>query len=240
MLKRIILLTAQLAFLGGCTLAPSISLTGFAGSISPELSSLFSKGTGTWNFAPQITLPRFAGGRNRANLEWAELAKHVEVARYNRTIQAAFPEVSDALIARSLLTDQVAAPAARVVAEERRSHLAEVRYQQGGDSYLTVIAAQQDLFSAQQLLIDTPLFRTSNMITLYRALRGGWSTGTNPAAPETRPAVPGRMASRAQTNQTAARSRYPASITRLRQPPHPGDIAPDAGLRETSAQLPTS
>ena len=66
---------------------------------------------------------------------------------------------------------------------ERRSHLADVRYQQGRDSYLTVLAAQQDLFSAQQLLINTRLFRTSNLITLYRALGGGWSAETTTDVP---------------------------------------------------------
>ncbi len=169
-------LRAANAYIGAARAAffPAISLTGAAGSISPELSGLFGDGTGTWNFTPQISIPLFAGGRNRANLEWAQLAKQAEVARYERTIQAAFREVSDALIARATLGEQVAALAARVSAEQRRFDLAETRYRQGLDSYLTVLNAQQDLYSAQQALINARLFETSNLVTLYRALGGGW------------------------------------------------------------------
>ncbi|HYG68385.1 MAG TPA: efflux transporter outer membrane subunit [Anaeromyxobacteraceae bacterium] len=154
---------------------PSISLTAFGGTASDELSGLFGAGTGTWSFTPQITLPIFAGGALRASLDAAEVRKSIEVARYERAIQNAFREVADALSARTALEAQLEAQAALVVAEERRYQLSELRYQKGVDSYLGVLTAQRDLFSAQQQLIQTRLARLANLLELYRALGGGWN-----------------------------------------------------------------
>jgi multidrug efflux system outer membrane protein len=61
---------------------PRIELTASDGTASSRLSNLFTKGTGTWSFAPSISLPIFAGGRNRANLQLAHAEKNIAVARY--------------------------------------------------------------------------------------------------------------------------------------------------------------
>lgn len=151
---------------------PSISLTGFAGLASTALSKLF---TGVaWSFSPQIRMPLFDGGRTRAGLEIAEVRKRIEVARYERSIQVAFREVADALIARAALEEQLEAQTARAAAEQRRFELSETRYRNGIESYLAVISAQQDLFAAQQQLIDLRLARLTNAVSLYKALGGGW------------------------------------------------------------------
>jgi multidrug efflux system outer membrane protein len=153
---------------------PSISLTASAGTASTELSGLFGAGSGTWSFAPRITLPIFTAGALRASLDVAEVRKSIEVARYERAIQGAFREVADALVARGALDDQLAAQAARVAAEERRYALSELRYKGGVDSYLGVLTAQRDLFAAQRELIETRLSRLANLVDLYKALGGGW------------------------------------------------------------------
>lgn len=153
---------------------PSISLTGFGGTSSAQLSGLFGSGSDTWSFAPRIDLPIFRGGALRANLDVAEVRKSIEVARYERAIQVAFREVADALVARSALDEQLEAQSARVAAEERRYELSERRFRGGVDSYLTVLTAQRDLFTAQQLLIRSRLARLTNLVDLYRALGGGW------------------------------------------------------------------
>src|SRR5690606_7045609 len=75
---------------------PRISLTGLVGSASAELSNLFESGQRAWSFAPQLTLPIFAGGRNSANLDLAHVRKDIAVADYERTVQVAFREVADA------------------------------------------------------------------------------------------------------------------------------------------------
>jgi multidrug efflux system outer membrane protein len=153
---------------------PSITLTAFGGTSSAELSGLFAGGSQAWSFTPRLTLPIFAGGALRAGLDVAEVRKSIEVAQYERAIQGAFREVSDALVARAAVEEQLEAERARVAAEERRYQLSDVRYRKGVDSYLTVLTAQRDLFAAQQQLIQTRLARLSNLVDLYRALGGGW------------------------------------------------------------------
>lgn len=153
---------------------PSIKLTAFGGTSSSQLDNLFSSGQNTWSFTPQITLPLFTAGRNRATLKVAEIEKQIEVATYEHTIQNAFREVADSLVARSTLEEQVAAQTARLVAEQKRFDLSDLRYKNGADSYLVVLLAQQDLYAAQQSLIQVRLSRLANLIALYKALGGGW------------------------------------------------------------------
>ena len=157
---------------------PSISLTAFGGTSSSELSGLFGAGSGVWSFSPRVTLPLFTGGALRASLDVAEVRRSIQVAGYERAIQGAFREVADALVARAALDEQLRAQEARVRAEERRNHLADLRYRKGVDSYLTVLTAQRDLYAAQQLLIQSRLARLSNLVDLYRALGGGWRERT--------------------------------------------------------------
>ncbi|MFL5264090.1 MAG: efflux transporter outer membrane subunit [Anaeromyxobacteraceae bacterium] len=161
---------------------PSISLTAFGGTSSADLSGLFGGGSGTWSFSPRITLPIFNGGALRAGLDVAEVRKSIQVAQYERAIQTGFREVSDALVARAALGEQLQAEQARVAAEERRYHLSDLRYRTGIDSYLTVLTAQRDLFAAQQQLIQTRLALLSNLVDLYRALGGGWRERSGGAA----------------------------------------------------------
>jgi multidrug efflux system outer membrane protein len=157
---------------------PSISLTGFAGLASTALSGLFSGGAFAWSFTPQLTVPLFTGGRNRASLDVAKIRRQIEVARYERTIQVAFREVADALAARATFEQQLAAQTARVAAEQRRFEISETRYRNGVESYLTVLSAQQDLYAAQQQLIEVRFARLANLADLYRALGGGWRERT--------------------------------------------------------------
>jgi multidrug efflux system outer membrane protein len=153
---------------------PTISITANAGTSSAQLAGLFAGGSGAWLFNPQITLPIFEAGRNKDNLDVAEIEKLIEVADYEKAIQTAFREVADALVAKKFLDEQVADQTALVKAEQRRYDLADARYRNGVDSYLTALLAQQDLYSAQQNLIATQFARLSNLIGLYQALGGGW------------------------------------------------------------------
>ena len=153
---------------------PKILLTGAAGVSSVKLEDLFTGPAKAWNFAPQITVPIFDAGNNKANLDVAKLTKLTEVANYEKAVQSAFREVADALTARAMLEEQIAARQALVKAEQQRFHLAELRYRNGIDSYLNVLSAQQDLYNAQQTLIATQTSRLANLVTLYKALGGGW------------------------------------------------------------------
>jgi outer membrane protein, multidrug efflux system len=153
---------------------PSIELTGFYGSASTDLSTLFESGQASWSFVPQIRLPIFSGGANLANLDLANVRKHIEIARYEQSIQVAFREVADALVSRSTFEDQVRAQEALTHAAEESYRLADLRYRGGVDSYLGTLIAQRDMYDAQRALIVTRLAGAINTVQLYQALGGGW------------------------------------------------------------------
>ena len=163
---------------------PSIKLTAFGGTGSAELSGLFENGSGRWSFAPSITLPLFAAGRNKAQLDVAKIEQRIEVANYQKAIQTAFREVADALAVRQLIDGEVAAQETRAPAAQRRYELTQQRFEGGVDSFLAVLLAQQDLFAAQQALIQARFARLANLTALYAALGGGWQDGAAAASPE--------------------------------------------------------
>jgi multidrug efflux system outer membrane protein len=152
---------------------PSISLTGSGGVQSASLSKLFAGGSGVWSFAPTITLPIFAGGANMGRLDYAKAEDRIDVAQYEKAIQTAFREVSDALAQRGTITERLRAQRAQVAAATQSLHLAEALYARGSDSYLDVLTAQRTLYSAQQSLIAVQLLHTTNVVTLYKVLGGG-------------------------------------------------------------------
>ena len=161
---------------------PTIKLTATGGVSSSQLESLFDANSRTWIFSPEITLPIFTAGKNRAELNAAKIEKQIEVVNYQKAIQTAFREVSDDLAVRATVEVQIGAAEALVKAEQRRYELADARYRQGVDSYLTVLTAQQDLYSAQQNLIQFQATRLFNLINLYQALGGGWRENSLQAA----------------------------------------------------------
>jgi multidrug efflux system outer membrane protein len=154
---------------------PTISLTSSAGSTSLQLSQLFTKGAETWAFSPQISIPIFTGGKNSADLDAAKISKRIEIANYEKSIQTAFREVADALAGRATYNRELSAREALVAAQQRRYDLTDTRYRQGVDNYLSVLLAQQDLYSAQRDLVSTRTDRLANLITLYKSLGGGWN-----------------------------------------------------------------
>lgn len=153
---------------------PRISLTGSYGFASNELDNLFSgDALGAWSFVPQITVPIFNYGRNKANLAYAELQKEIRIVGYEEAIQQAFREVADALVARETLSQERSAQQALVAAAQESYDLAYARYDAGIDSFLSVLDAQRALFGAQQRLIDIERQVLTNLVNLYKALGGG-------------------------------------------------------------------
>ncbi|MBZ8138659.1 multidrug transporter [Rubrivivax gelatinosus] len=160
---------------------PQITLTATAGSASSELSGLFKSGSTGWTFAPQLLLPIFDAGRNRANLDSANAGRDIAVAQYEKALQSAFREVADALAGRATLGEQLAALQAQVRAEQGRFELADLRYRNGAASYLDVLDAQRSLFSAQQSEVQVRALHAQNLVALYRVLGGGWRDGDSAA-----------------------------------------------------------
>lgn len=152
---------------------PRIALTGSTGSASGDLDGLFKSGTKVWSFTPSITLPIFAGGANVANLKGAKADRDIAVATYEKTVQTAFREVSDALSVRQTVADRLGAQERLVTAATDSQRLSQQRRDAGLDSALTLLDSQRTLYTAQQGLITARLARATNLVTLYKTLGGG-------------------------------------------------------------------
>jgi multidrug efflux system outer membrane protein len=159
---------------------PRITLTGSYGTASTQLSGLFKPGSSAWTFSPQITLPIFTGGANKANLDLNKIQTDINIAQYEKTLQTAFREVDDALAARQTLDEQLAAQRAVLEDTSQAYQLAELRFRSGVDSFLPVLDAQRALYSAQQGVVSLELMRLQNMATLYKALGAGMREETRP------------------------------------------------------------
>ena len=154
-------------------LFPRIALTMGVGISSAELSSLFGGGTGMWSFVPQITQPIFNSGALKAKVRVSELERDMAVATYEKGIQVAFAEVSNALTLRQTLVSQREAQEALVQALEATYRLYDARFRAGLDGYLGVLVAQQAFISAQKALVGVRLSEQANLVTLYKVLGGG-------------------------------------------------------------------
>ena len=157
---------------------PRVTLTGKYGTASTQFSGLFSHGSTAWTFSPQISLPIFAAGANVASLRLANTQKSVYVAQYEQTIQTAFREVADALAGRGTLERQIAAERQLVAATGASYRLADLRFRNGVVTYLSVLDSQRSLYGAEQALVGVQLARLQNLVTLYKALGGGWNEHT--------------------------------------------------------------
>jgi multidrug efflux system outer membrane protein len=152
---------------------PRISLSSSFGTASARLTDLFQPGSMAWNFVPQISVPLFDAGSNRANLDVAKAERDIAVALYEKAIQTAFREVADTLASRGTLGDQLAAQQSLAEATADSYRLSVARYDKGVDSYLVVLDSQRSTYSAEQGLINVRLALLANQVTLYKVLGGG-------------------------------------------------------------------
>ncbi len=113
-----------------------------------------------------------------ASLELAKTQKQVLVVQYEQAIQTAFREVADALAGRTTLDSQLAADQKLVDASSESYRLSNMRFTNGVDNYLGVLDSQRVLYSAQQSLVNVKLARLQNLVTVYKALGGGWREHT--------------------------------------------------------------
>lgn len=184
LLEREHALKAASASIGAARAAfyPNISLTAQAGSSSMELDGLFSGGAKTWAFAPQINLPIFAGGANKAKLNIAKAERDIALANYEKAIQTAFREVSDALADRRSIGQQLDAQRDLVKASEDAFVLSRNRFDMGLDDWLDVLNAERTYANARMGLIDIHNRQLSNGVTLYKVLGGGWDSALESTA----------------------------------------------------------
>jgi multidrug efflux system outer membrane protein len=155
---------------------PTLSLSGALGGASTQLSSLFSGPASLWNLTPQITQPIFTAGRLKSNVRLAEAEHERMLIHYEKTIQTAFTEASDALIAHQRFRESRAEQEALEKTLEDRLRLAYRRYHGGVDTQLNALDADRDLFQAQLDLARLRLEEILSVVQLYKALGGGWQS----------------------------------------------------------------
>jgi multidrug efflux system outer membrane protein len=155
---------------------PQISLSGFLGGQSSRLANLFSGPNRAWSFVPQVTQPIFSGGRLKNGVRLAEAEREQARVAYERSIQTAFSEVSDALIAHQRTRESRVEQEKLVTALQDRKRLAYVRYRGGVDTQLNALDADRDLFQAELTLAQIRYAELLSVVQLYKALGGGWQS----------------------------------------------------------------
>ncbi len=153
---------------------PTLSLTGFLGLESTDLSLLFTGAARAWNFSTSLTAPIFSAGGIAGAVKVSEAVRQQALTRYQQVIQTAFREVEDALIDQSKTREQLAVQKKQVEALKAYLDLAQMRYENGYTSYLEVLDAERGLFNAELSYTQTQgvLFRA--LVNLYKSMGGGW------------------------------------------------------------------
>jgi multidrug efflux system outer membrane protein len=152
---------------------PDISLTASAGTASNQLSGLFTPGTSTFAFMPQVTIPIFQGGKLRSALKESHVDHDIALAQYEKSIQTAFREVADGLSLSLTLSRELSESEDLVQTTTEAYALSSSRFRAGRDSYLVVLESQCSMYSAEKNLITVRQAVQGNQVNLYKALGGG-------------------------------------------------------------------
>jgi multidrug efflux system outer membrane protein len=153
---------------------PTISLTGLFGYISKDFSSLFSGSTKVWSYGLGVSAPIFTGGGIAGQVRQAEAQQQEALLTYQKAIQVAFQEVSDALLTHAKSRDQLGFQARQVDTLRNYLELARLRYDEGYTSYIEVLDAERSLFEAEVSYTQTQSQVYASLVNLYKAMGGGW------------------------------------------------------------------
>ncbi len=170
-------LAAQTARIGVAQAArwPSLSLTGALGFESDDLSTLTDSGSDFWSAGLGIVQPLFNAGRNKSRVEIEEARTEQALLAYEQTVQRAFREVEDALVAVRTYRSEHEARRRQVAAARSAATLSRARYDGGVTSYLEVLDIERSLFNAELAESQTLRLYINAIIELYKALGGGWN-----------------------------------------------------------------
>jgi len=153
---------------------PQISLTATAGYESSALTNLFSGPAGIWNMVGSFTQPIFEGGRLKSNVQLAEAQRDQLLLTYQQTIQGAFRDVSNALVAYRKYREFRIQQEHLVDSAQDAAHLSETRFKAGTADYLEVLTNETNSFSAELNLAQAQGNELTALVQLYQALGGGW------------------------------------------------------------------
>ena len=175
-------LRAENAQIGAARAAlfPRITLTGLLGVATGALGSLFTGGALGWTAGANAAYTIFQGGAGHANVRLSEAQRNAAVASYQKAIQSAFRDVSDALARRGTMNDEIAARQRNQAAAADNYTLTEARYRAGIDPFLTVLVAQRSLYTSQQQMVQTKLIAAQNIVDTYQAIGGDTLLQTTP------------------------------------------------------------
>lgn len=155
---------------------PAITLTAIAGYQSTALTSLFTGPAALWSFGGQLSQPIFTAGKLRANVRLTEAQQQEAVLFYQQSIQQAFREVSDSLVAYRKNQEYRAQEELLTSAAQDAVRLANLQYNGGVTSYLEVLDSDTRYFNAEIALAQAQFNERLALVQLYNALGGGWQT----------------------------------------------------------------
>ncbi len=156
-------------------LFPSITLTGGLGTQSAEFANLLSSGAGIWSLGFGLALPIFDAGRREARVDQADARREQAVAGYQRSVETAFREVSDALVSVEQTGGSEADLRARLEAARNALALSVARYESGYAPFLEVLDAQRTANEAELAFVRNRQARLAFSVDLMKALGGGWT-----------------------------------------------------------------
>jgi NodT family efflux transporter outer membrane factor (OMF) lipoprotein len=170
------LLHAATANVGVATanMLPQISLTGSYGRDGTDFSNLFTPAGIVWSLAGSLTQPIFEGGTLRARKRAAEAEADSAAAQYSSTVNTAFKDVANALVALQRDAETLQADLAAQATAANSLAVARAQYAAGGGTYLNVLTAEQSDQSARLTLIGARATRFTDTVALFQALGGGW------------------------------------------------------------------
>jgi multidrug efflux system outer membrane protein len=189
--RRLASATAQIGAIKG-NFFPSVKLIGHGGYLSGDAAKLFEVSSLNWNLGPSISVPLFAGGRNRAAAERSRAAHDEALANYRQAVLASFGDVENALAAlRNLSTQTEALHRARASAQ-LAAKIAHARYEAGTSPYLNVIEANRSLLTTERACATLAGQRLIASVSLIKALGGGWDQSLPVTIPVTTPDIAAR------------------------------------------------
>ncbi|MBE9609168.1 efflux transporter outer membrane subunit [Chitinilyticum piscinae] len=153
---------------------PRISLTGFLGLESGQMSTLFDSASGAWSFAGNLAMPIFNSGLTAAQVDQARAQEKAAVATYRQAVSQAFADTRAALRNYQAAEQKHAVLAAEQDVLKRQLYLANLRYNNGYSSYLEVLDSERSLFQGELSLEDALRQKRVALVTLYKVLGGGW------------------------------------------------------------------
>jgi multidrug efflux pump len=155
---------------------PVLTLTGSGGFLSADVDTLFNWNSRAWSFGPSLSLPIFAGGRNKANYQRSKAAYEESVANYRQQVLSAFGDVENSLSSIRHLSDQASAQQRAVTNARRAAELATRRYRSGIVNYLDVVDASREALQAERDNAELAGQRLIASVQLIKALGGGWDS----------------------------------------------------------------